>query len=47
MTALERIIAYLHENQGRAFCDDCLSKILSVTPRQAQRQRSTEDRDGG
>ena len=40
MTALERIIAHLHENQGRAYCDDCLSKILSITPRQAVQQKT-------
>jgi hypothetical protein len=40
MTALERIIAHLRGNKGRAFCDDCLSKILSIRPRQAVQQKT-------
>jgi hypothetical protein len=40
MTALERITTHLHGNQGRAFCDDCLSKILSIRPRQAVQQKT-------
>jgi hypothetical protein len=40
LTALDRIIAHLHENQGRAYCDDCLSKILSITLRQAVQQKT-------
>ena len=40
MTALERITNHLHGNQDRAFCDDCLSKILSIRPRQAVQQKT-------
>jgi hypothetical protein len=40
MTALERITTHLHGNQGRAFCDDCLSKILSIRPRKAVQQKT-------
>jgi hypothetical protein len=40
MTALERISSHLNTNQGRAFCDDCLSKILSIRPRQAIQQKT-------
>jgi hypothetical protein len=35
MTALERITTHLRGNQGRAFCDDCLSKILAIRPRKS------------
>jgi hypothetical protein len=40
MTALERIVSHLAASQGRAFCDDCLSKILAVRPRQAVQQKT-------
>jgi hypothetical protein len=40
MTALERITAHLNGNQGGGFCDDCLSKILSIRPRQAVQQKT-------
>ena len=40
MTALERIVTHLHENQGHAFCDDCLSELLSINPRQAVQQKT-------
>ena len=38
MTAFERVAAYLTERQGHAYCDDCLSRNLKVTPRQAVQQ---------
>ena len=40
MTALERITNHLRDNHGRAFCDDCLSEILSIRPRQAVQQKT-------
>jgi hypothetical protein len=40
MTALERIKTHLNANQGLAFCDDCLSSLLSIRPRQAVQQKT-------
>jgi hypothetical protein len=40
MTALDKIIDHLNSNQGHAFCDDCLSAILSITPRQQVQQKT-------
>jgi hypothetical protein len=40
MTALERIVAYLAQQQGHAFCDDCLSKRLGIHPRQAVQSKT-------
>lgn len=40
MRALDRIITHLNHHQGRAFCDDCPSKTLSIRPRQAAQQKT-------
>jgi hypothetical protein len=37
MTQNEKVIAYLKENE-RPFCDDCLSEVLGITPRQTINQ---------
>jgi hypothetical protein len=38
MTNVERIIKYLSGQQDQAFCDDCLSSLLKIKPRQAVNQ---------
>jgi hypothetical protein len=40
MTATDKIVEHLRANQGRAFCDDCLSAILAITPRQQVQQKT-------
>jgi hypothetical protein len=40
MTAIEKISSYLDRSQGRAFCDDCISKSLKILPRQAVQQKT-------
>jgi hypothetical protein len=40
MTATDQITAYLNQNQGLAFCDDCLSNKLAIAPRQAIQQKT-------
>ena len=40
MTAMQRIEAFLKENAGRAYCDDCLSKALNIQPRNQVQQKT-------
>jgi hypothetical protein len=42
MTALERIEAFLNQNAGHAFCDDCLSVLLRIRPRQQVQQKTSQ-----
>jgi hypothetical protein len=42
VTALERIEAFLRQNTGRAYCDDCLSALLHITPRQQVQQKTSQ-----
>ena len=41
MTAAEKIAAFLANNRGRAYCDDCLSKGLDIRPRQQVQQKTS------
>jgi hypothetical protein len=41
MTALECIETFLTTHQGLGFCDDCLSRRLSIKPRQAIQQKTS------
>jgi hypothetical protein len=41
MTALDRIVDFLQSQQGRAFCDDCLSTELRIRPRQAVQSKTS------
>jgi hypothetical protein len=41
MTALERIREFLTANRARAYCDDCLSSLLKINPRQAVQQKTS------
>lgn len=38
MNNRERIINFLSENSGKYYCDDCLSEILEIYPRQQPNQ---------
>jgi hypothetical protein len=42
MTALEKIEAFLCQNAGKAYCDDCLSSALSIRPRQQVQQKTAQ-----
>lgn len=42
MTALEKIANFLRENSGSAYCDDCLSDILDIRPRQQVQQKTSQ-----
>jgi len=39
MTAIEKIEDLLRRNPGRAYCDDCLSTVLNIRPRQQVQQK--------
>jgi hypothetical protein len=41
MTALENIEDHLRRNLGSAYCDDCLSDILNIRPRQQVQQKTS------
>jgi hypothetical protein len=41
MTALETIEAYLKQNPGMVYCDDCLSENLTIHPRQQVQQKTS------
>jgi len=41
MSAVEKIQAFLSAEAGRAYCDDCLSKLLKVKPRQQVQQKTS------
>ncbi len=40
MTAIQEIEEFLKGNVGRAYCDDCLSGTLNITPRQQVQQKT-------
>jgi len=42
MTALAKIEDYLSVNPGYAYCDDCLSEVLAIIPRQQVQQKTTQ-----
>jgi hypothetical protein len=42
MTAKDRIAELLVRSGGRAFCDDCLSVMLSIQPRQQVQQKTAQ-----
>jgi hypothetical protein len=42
MTALEKIEDYLRSNPGRPYCDDCLSTVLEIKPRQQVQQKTSQ-----
>jgi hypothetical protein len=41
MTAMEKIRDFLDRNAGRAYCDDCLSRLLNIRPRQQVQQKTS------
>jgi hypothetical protein len=41
MTALEKIEDLLRRDPGRAYCDDCLSTVLNIKPRQQVQQKTS------
>ncbi len=41
MTALNRIEDFLRSKAGRAYCDDCLSEVLNIRPRQQAQQKTS------
>lgn len=41
MTAIERIREFLYANPARTYCDDCLSSLLKINPRQAIQQKTS------
>jgi hypothetical protein len=40
MTAVEKIKDFLRQNAGQACCDDCLSALLKIKPRQQVQQKT-------
>ena len=40
MTAMENIDRFLCQNVGNAYCDDCLSSVLKIMPRQQVQQKT-------
>jgi hypothetical protein len=40
MTAQEKIEQFLRQNAEREYCDDCLSDMLNVRPRQQVQQKT-------
>jgi len=40
MTAMQRIQSFLKERPGKAYCDDCLSDLLAIYPRQQVEQKT-------
>jgi len=42
MTAKEKIEVFLRERAGSAYCDDCLSEMLDIRPRQQVQQKTSE-----
>ena len=41
MTVMHKIEAWLVGQPGRRYCDDCISKLLSVKPRQQVQQKTS------
>jgi hypothetical protein len=41
MTAFETIRQFLRDNPMKVYCDDCLSSLLKIRPRQAVQQKTT------
>jgi hypothetical protein len=41
MTALEKIQDFLRRDPSRAHCDDCLSTVLNIKPRQQVQQKTS------
>lgn len=41
MTAIETIRKFLNENPTQAYCDDCLSALLKIKPRQTVQQKTS------
>lgn len=42
MTAREKIERFLCDNAGKAYCDDCLSAVLDIHPRQQVQQKTSQ-----
>ena len=42
MTAIKKIESFLRTNPGSAYCDDCLSEILDIRPRQQVQQKTSQ-----
>jgi hypothetical protein len=42
MTALEKIEDFLRQNPGQPYCDDCLSAVLNIKPRQQVQQKTRQ-----
>jgi hypothetical protein len=42
MTAKEKIECFLRDNAGLMYCDDCLSEILDIKPRQRVQQKTSQ-----
>jgi hypothetical protein len=47
MTNADRIIEYLADHRGQAFCDDCLSSSLKIEPRQTVNQTCNKLKNKG
>jgi hypothetical protein len=41
MTASEKIESFLTGHAGAAYCDDCLSSVLDIHPRQQVQQKTS------
>ncbi len=42
MTAVAKIETFLRDHPGSAYCDDCLSEVLDIRPRQQVQQKTSK-----